>query len=120
MGVVLRELRPGFILHRSRTTSVRELQVPQICACSNEAAGAVEMEVSLAVGTAPHNCHGLDWALNSSCWGEKNTSFPVLKEISELISVKRIRLWAVQMYVSTLSVSATNPSCRAGSPYCLT
>lgn len=117
MGVVLRELRPGFILHRSQHN---QLQVPQICACSNEAAGAVEMEVSLAVGTAPHNCHGLDWALNSSCWGEKNTSFPVLKEISELISVKRIRMWAVQMYVSTLSVSATNPSCRAGSPYCLT
>lgn len=56
MGIGLRELRPGFILHWSHTTSVQELQVPQICACSNKAAGAVVMEVSLAVGTVPHNC----------------------------------------------------------------
>lgn len=42
----------------------------------------------------------------------------VLKERSERISVKRIRLWAVKMYVFALSsVSATVPNCRGSSLY---
>lgn len=85
MGVVLRELRPGFILHGSHTTSVRELQVPQICACPNKAAGAVDMEVSPAVGTGPHN------STEQQLFGRK-ILLPALKELPELISVKRIRL----------------------------
>lgn len=40
--------------------------------------------------------------------------FPLLllKERPELIDVKRIRLWAVEMYVFALTVSVTNPSCK--------
>lgn len=81
------------------------LQVPQISACSKKAAGAVEMEVSLEAGTAPHNCHGLGWAGHRTAivW-KKNTFFPVLKEITELIDVKRIRLCVTQMDASALSV----------------
>lgn len=79
---------------------------------AQKAAGAVDVAASLAVGAAPHN--STKWQLCG-----RKILFLVLKEISELIGVKRIRLWAGQIYVSALSVSVTNPSCRVWSLYWL-
>lgn len=70
------------------------------------------MAASLAVGAAAHN--STKWQLCG-----RKILFLVLKEITELIGVKRIRLWAGQIYVSALSVSVTNPSCRVWSLYWL-
>ena len=49
------ELRPGFILRWTCTTSIWELQAPQIPACCSAAAGAVGTAVYLAAGTAPRD-----------------------------------------------------------------
>jgi len=113
MGVVLRAqawVHPTMDLHNKH---MRVASSPDSCLlqCSSRSGGH---------GSVPCGWHCSSRLCETAVLGRKNPIFPVLKEISEMISVKRIRSWAVQMCVSALSVSVTNPSCRAGSLYWLT